>query len=75
MEIKGRPLLVLHTFYKLIGYDYLVDSFIKEMENICVWLAENRFDKEFLKKVIIDLIEYTEIRTNTKLELINLLSK
>lgn len=45
------------------------------MENICVWLAENKFDKDFLKKVIIDLIEYTEIRSKTKLELISLLSK
>ncbi len=44
------------------------------MENVCIWLAENKFDKEFLKQIITDIIEQTHITPKTKIELINLLS-
>lgn len=45
------------------------------MENVCIWLAENKFDKTFLKTIITDLIVNTEITAQTKIELINILSK
>ena len=45
------------------------------MENVCIWLAENKFDKYFLKKIIADIIENTEVTDKTKLELIRILSK
>lgn len=45
------------------------------MENVCIWLAENKFDKTFLKRIVTDIIENTEITAETKLELIDILSK
>lgn len=45
------------------------------MENVCIWLAENKFDKIFLKRIVTDIIENTEISAETKLELIDTLSK
>lgn len=45
------------------------------MENVCIWLPENKFDKTFLKRIVTDIIENTEITEETKLELIDILSK
>ena len=45
------------------------------MENVCIWLVENKFDKTFLKRIVTDIIENTEITEETKLELIDILSK
>ena len=57
------------------SYDYIIGTFIREMENVCIWLAENKFDKTFLKRIVTDIIENTEITEETKLELIDILSK
>lgn len=75
MEINELQLHAHHIFFRLIGYDYIIKTFIREMENVCIWLAENKFDKVFLKKIITDIIETTEITVETKLELINILSE
>lgn len=75
MEINELRLLVHHIFFKYIGYDYIIGTFIREMENVCIWLAENKFDKTFLKRIVTDIIENTEITAETKLELIDILSK
>lgn len=39
-------------FLQLNGYDFSVMRFIREMENIAVWVAQNVIDKSLLKELI-----------------------
>lgn len=56
-------------FLKLNGYDYCIQSFMREMENIVVWLAENKISKDLLLKLITSLIVDDEFPEELKLEL------
>ena len=57
-------------FLELNGYDYCVQSFVQEMENIVVWLAEGRISKELLLKILTSLIMEDEFSEELKLELL-----
>jgi death-on-curing protein len=39
-------------FLEINGYDFAVKHFMREMENIVVWVAENKISKELLKDLI-----------------------
>ena len=43
-------------FLEINGYDYWVQKFVLEMENIVVWLAEGKIPKELLLCLITSLI-------------------
>ena len=58
-------------FLELNGYDYCVKKFVLEMENIVVWLAENKISKELLLKLVTSLIMDDEYPEELKLELID----
>jgi death-on-curing protein len=50
-------------FLELNGYDYCVTQFVTEMENISVWVAENRINKDLLGDIVTSIIvddEYPE---------------
>lgn len=50
-------------FLELNGFDYVVNHFVKEMENIAVWVADNVIGKELLHQIISSIIyedEYSE---------------
>ena len=50
-------------FLELNGYDYCVKQFVTKMENISVWVAENRINKDLLGDIIASIIiddEYPE---------------
>lgn len=57
-------------FLELNGYDYCVQSFVREMENIVVWLAENKLSKDLLLKLITSLIVDDDYPEDLKLELL-----
>ena len=57
-------------FLELNGYDYCVQKFVLEMENIVVWLAENKILKELLLKLVTSLIMDDEYSEDLKLELL-----
>lgn len=57
-------------FLELNGYDYCVQKFVTEMENIVVWLAEGKVSKELLLKIITSLIMDDDFSEELKLELI-----
>ena len=57
-------------FLELNGYDYCVQSFVQEMENIVVWLAENKISKDLLQKIITSLIMEEEFSEELKLEIL-----
>lgn len=57
-------------FLELNGYDYCVQKFVLEMENIVVWLAENKISKELLLKLVTSLIMDDEYSEDLKLTLL-----
>jgi death-on-curing protein len=57
-------------FLELNGYDYCVKSFVQEMENIVVWLAEGKVSKDLLLKIVTSLIVEDEFSEELKLELV-----
>lgn len=66
---KRSSLALGAYFLELNGFDYVVQRFIIEMENIVVWVADNVINKELLHKLISSIIyedDYSEI---LKLEL------
>lgn len=71
-----RSSLVLGAYFlELNGYDYCVKKFVKEMENIVVWLAENKISKVFLQRLITSIVMDDDFPDTLKLELINLISE
>lgn len=58
-------------FLKINHYDYCIEKFTLEMENIVVWLAESKISKELLFKLIASILENEdEYSESLKYELI-----
>jgi len=57
-------------FLELNGYDFAVTRFVREMENIAVYVAGNAIDKTLLRSVIASLIYGDDFSEALKLELI-----
>ncbi|AGW13150.1 type II toxin-antitoxin system death-on-curing family toxin [Megalodesulfovibrio gigas] len=52
-----RASLALGAFFLLLnGYDHCVTPFLRDMENITVWVAENAIKKELLRDILQDII-------------------
>lgn len=62
-------------FLELNGYDYCVTKFIIEMENIVVWLAENKISKDLLLKLITSLIMDDDYSEELKIELLEVVDR
>jgi len=67
---KRSSLTLGAYFLELNGYDYCVQSFVQEMENIVVWLAENKISKDLLLKIVTSLIMDEDFSEELKLELL-----
>ncbi len=67
---KRSSLTLGAYFLELNGYDYCVQAFVQEMENIVVWLAEGKISKDLLLKIITSFIMDDEFSEELKLELI-----
>lgn len=70
---KRSSLALSAYFLQLNGYDHCVTDFIYRMENIVVWVADNKIDKDLLKDIIEDIIMEEE-REAVQLALIHALS-
>lgn len=57
-------------FLELNGYDYAVTRFVREMENVAVYLAANTVGKELLQSIISSLVYETAFSEELKLKLI-----
>jgi death-on-curing protein len=60
---KRTSIVLSAYFLELNGFEYCVDRFIIEMENVAVHVADNRIDKRLLSEIIYSLLyepEYTE---------------
>lgn len=66
-----RSSLVLGAYFLQInGYEYCVKTFVQEMENIVVWLAEGKISKELLQKILSSLIYEDDYSEELKIELL-----
>lgn len=73
---KRSSLVLAAYFLELNGYDYCVKRFVLEMENIVVWMAENKISKELLKKLVMSITENEdEFSEAVKYELICAISE
>jgi death-on-curing protein len=65
-----RSSLVLGAYFlELNGYDYCIERFIFEMENIVVWLAEGKIDDDLLLDIVKSIINEDEFDESIKLRL------
>jgi len=60
-------------FLELNGYDRLVSNFIREMENIVVWVVEGRIHRDMLLQLINSLCSGDDYPEEIKLNLIDVL--
>tara|TARA_R110001583_G_C5670817_1_gene410997 strand:- start:208 stop:690 length:483 start_codon:yes stop_codon:yes gene_type:complete len=66
-----RSSLVLGAYFlELNGFDYVVKRFVKEMENIVVWVADNIVDKHLLHQIISSLIYEDDYSEEVKLAIV-----
>lgn len=66
-----RSSLVLGAYFlELNGFDYVVKRFVKEMENIVVWVADNVIDKDLLHQIISSVIYEDEYSETIKLAIV-----
>jgi death on curing protein len=66
---KRTSIALSAYFLKINGYEHCILHFIREMENIAVWIAENKVKKDLLRNIIEDII-MLEDREETKLALL-----
>lgn len=65
-----RSSLVLGAYFlEINGYDYCIERFIFEMENIVVWLAESKIDDDLLLDIVKSIINEDEFDESIKLRL------
>jgi death on curing protein len=71
-----RTSIALGAFFlEVNGLDVFVNKFIIEMENIAVYVAENRIDKELLGEIIYSLINEEDFNEELKLKIIHALEQ
>jgi len=66
-----RASLVLGAYFlEINGYDWCIKQFVREMEDIVVWLADGKISKDLLLKLMTSLIEEDDYPEALKLELL-----
>ena len=61
-------------FLELNGYDYVVHYFVTEMDNIVVWLGQNKISRELLIEITNSLIYEEDYSEELKLQIVNCVS-
>ena len=64
---KRSSLALGAYFLELNGFDYIVQRFVKEMENIAVWVADNVIGKDLLHRIIISILYEEDFSEDVKL--------
>jgi death-on-curing protein len=57
------------------GIEYCIDKFIIEMENIAVYVADNKIDKELLQEIVSSILIEDDFNEELKLKIIDALSE
>lgn len=67
---KRSSLALGAYFLELNGFDYVVQRFVKEMENIAVWVADNVIDKALLHQIISSVLYEDDYSESVKLAIV-----
>jgi len=67
---KRSSLALGAYFLELNGFDYVVKRFVKEMENIAVWVADNVIDKDLLRQIITSILYEDDYSETLKLAIL-----
>jgi death-on-curing protein len=71
---KRASIVLSAYFLEINGLDALVSPFIKKMENIAVYVANNRINKDLLSEIIYSLIYENDYSEELKIKIYNALS-
>lgn len=69
---KRSSIVLGALFLQLNGLDHVVTRFVKELENIAVWVADNIIDKDLLFDIIESLIYEDDYSESIKLKLVQM---
>lgn len=61
-------------FLEINGVEYCINKFIIEMENIAVYVADNKISKELLHEIICSILTENDYSEELKLKIIDTLS-
>ncbi len=67
---KRSSLALGAYFLELNGFDYVVKRFVKEMENITVWVADNVIDKDLLHQIVRSILYEDDYSEAVKLAIV-----
>lgn len=67
---KRSSLALGAYFLELNGFDYVVKRFVKEMENIAVWVADNVIEKALLHQIISSVLYEDDYSESVKLAIV-----
>ena len=56
-------------FLEINGYEYCIQFFVQQMENIAVWIADNVIDKDLLYEIITSIIYEDDYSETLKLKI------
>jgi death-on-curing protein len=71
---KRSSIALTSYFIEINGFDFRVDRFIKEMENIVVYVADNKINRDLLGLIICSLLYENDYTEDLKLGIIDALS-
>lgn len=70
-----RSSLVLGAYFlEINGYEYCVNKFVLEMEEIVVWVAEGKIKDDLLLNIVKSIIEEDDFSEELKLQLLESVS-
>lgn len=72
---KRASIVLSAYFLEINGLDYRVSIFMERMENIAVYVADNKVDKDLLFEIIQSIIYEADYSETLKLKIYNALTK
>ena len=70
---KRASISISAYFLQINGAEFMINTYITEMENIAVSVAENKISRDLLYDIIYDLIYNGEFKESTKIKIMNAL--
>lgn len=68
---KRSALALTAYFLEINGFDFKINQFLKEMENITVDVADNRIDKDLLFEIINSILYEDDYSEEIKIKIFN----
>lgn len=62
-------------FLELNGFGFVVSKFIREMENIVVYVVDNKINRDLLHKIVTEIIYQNTFSDSLKFEIIDALER